>query len=63
MNLDKFKQARKAVGLTHEDVADKLGITRQALYTRIENDTLTIADIRILMKLLHRPLTWFFSKE
>lgn len=23
MNIDKFKQARKAVGLTHEEVADK----------------------------------------
>lgn len=63
MKLDKFKQARKAVGLTHEEVADKLGITRQALYERIKNDTLTIADIRILMKLLHRPLTWFFTED
>lgn len=63
MNLDKFKQARKAVGLTHEDVADKLGITRQSLYIRIENDTLTIADIRILRRLLKKPTTWFFHNR
>lgn len=60
MNLDKFKQARKAVSLTHEDVADKLGITRQCLYYKIENDTLTIVEVRQLMKILKKPLTWFF---
>ena len=60
MNLDKFKQARKAVGLTHEDVADKLDITRQCLYNKIESDTLTIVEVRALMKILKKPLTWFF---
>ena len=60
MNIDKFKQARKAVGLTHEDVADKLDITRQCLYYKIENDTLTIVEVRQLMKILKKPLTWFF---
>ena len=60
MNIDKFKQARKAVGLTHEEVADKLEITRQCLYFKIENDTLTIAEVRQLMRILRKPLTWFF---
>ena len=63
MQLDKFKEARKAVGLTHEDVAERLGITRQALYQRIENDTLTVADIRILRRLFHKPTTWFFHNR
>lgn len=63
MNLNKYTEARRAVRLKHYQVAAELGLTRQALYERIKNDTLTIADIRVLMKLLHRPLTWFFSKE
>lgn len=60
MELNKYTEARKAVRLTHQQVADKLEITRQCLYNKIENDTLTIVEVRALMKILNRPLTWFF---
>lgn len=63
MNLNKYTEARRAVRLKHHDIAEALGISRQTLYERIKNDTLTIADIRVLMKLLHRPLTWFFIEK
>ena len=60
MNLDKFTEARKAVRLTHEEVARRLSLTRQGLYKKIESDTLTIVEVRALMKILKKPLTWFF---
>ena len=60
MELDKYTTARRAVRLKHYQIADQLGITRQALYYKIENDTLTIAEVRQLMRILRKPLTWFF---
>ena len=60
MNLSKYTEARRAVRLKHYQVAAELGLTRQCLYNKIESDTLTIVEVRALMKILKKPLTWFF---
>ena len=61
MELNKYTEARRSVRLKHYQVADQLGLTRQGLYYKIENDTLTIVEVRQLIKLLKKPLTWFFQ--
>ena len=60
MDLNKYTEARKQAKLTHAEIARRMSLTRQGLYNKIENDTLTIIEVRALMKILNRPLTWFF---
>ena len=63
MNLIRYTSARKSVGLKHTEIADAMNISRQELYIRIKNDTLTIENVRVLSKLLHQPVTWFFGRN
>ena len=63
MELSRYTEALCQVGLTHKDVAQQVGISRQALYHRIKTDTLTIADVRIMVRMIRKPITWFFGRE
>lgn len=59
----KLKLARKAAGLSQDQLADKLGITKQAI-SLYERGTTKPDSTRLLdfAKALNRPLAFFFSK-
>jgi transcriptional regulator with XRE-family HTH domain len=62
--LERIKTQRKNKGISHEDLAFKLGIS-QAAYTNIENQTskLSVERLMQISDILQEPVYTFFNES
>lgn len=64
VNVDKLCGRFAEYGLTREEVANSLGITRKTLYSKLKSGTFTSAEMSKLVGLLHieDPSAYFFAE-
>lgn len=53
----------KAYGLTQEEVAFRMGISRQGLANNLQKDNPTLSSLRALATAIGCPITEFFADE
>lgn len=60
----RMKQARLNAGLTQAELADALGLSRDAI-SKIENNrsTLTLKHLEALPRILNQPITYFLDLQ
>lgn len=63
MNKEFLRYKLKEKGITTQDVAKRLGITRQGLNKRILNDRLFIEDAFIIMEMLGLSFDDIFKRS
>ena len=63
MDYNLLKKQIKFNGYTIEQIAQKIGVTRNGLSTTIKNDTLKVRDLEKICKILEVDINIFFEKN